>query len=94
MNPQMVARMRAGSFARVVLEGEAVVSGWLGADPESPEHLRLDGMVLGEAGYLEQVSLRLVPDDVRAVTYLPESPVFLDLDGHELRMEPGFFRGM
>ncbi len=91
MNPEMVARMRQGSFARVVIVGDAAISGWLGSDPDDPDFLRLDGLILGEAGYLEQISLRLVPADILAITYLPESPLFIDADAHELRMEPGFF---
>lgn len=90
MNPEMVARMRQGSFVRVVLDEDAAVSGWMGADPDEPDWLRLDGLVLNEAGYLEQISLRLKPEDLRAVTYLAESPRFVDADGHEIRMEPGF----
>lgn len=91
MNPEMVARMRQGSFVRVVLDQDAVVSGWMGADPDQPDSLRLDGLILNEAGYLEQISLRLLPDDIRAITYLVESPLFLDTDGHAMRMEPGFW---
>ncbi|MFQ3671493.1 MAG: hypothetical protein SNJ84_08545 [Verrucomicrobiia bacterium] len=93
MNPEMLARMRKGSFARVVIVGDAAISGWLGADPEEEGALRLDGMILGEAGYLEEISLRLMPEDVVAVTFLVESPLFVDADFHEVRMEPGFFRG-
>jgi hypothetical protein len=91
MNPEMLAKMRGGSFAQVTIQDDATVSGWLGQDLEEGEFLRLDGMILSEGGYLQQISLRLLPGDIRAVRFLPESPLFMDVDGNVLTMERGFF---
>jgi hypothetical protein len=92
MNPEMLNRLREGGFVRVTLpEGDAV-TGWMGADPEDGAFLRLDTYLKNEAGYLEQASLRLTPDDVAHVQYLPEGPRFLDADGHDIPLQAGFFK--
>jgi hypothetical protein len=94
MNPELFNRILAGSFVKVVLKEEVSLSGYAGADLEKPELIRLDAMVLGEQGYLEKVSLHLTQDDIAAVQFLPEAPLFVDGDGNEIRMESGFFKDL
>ena len=92
MNPELFNRIRAGSFVTVVLKEDVSLSGYAGSDLEKPELIRLDAMVLNSQGYLEKVSLHLVPNDIAAVRFLPEAPLFVDGDGNEFRMESGFFK--
>ncbi len=92
MNPELFARILAGSFVKVVLKEEVTLSGYAGADLLNPAVIRFDGLVLNDQGYLEKVSLHLTQDDVAAVHFLPEAPLFVDGDGNEFRMEPGFFK--
>lgn len=88
----MVARIRAGGFARVTLDEDTVFTGYLGADPESPESLRMDGCVLSPSGHLEQISIHLQPEDIRHIQFLPEAPEFIDAEGATFTMPEGFFR--
>jgi len=91
LNPEMLGILRRGEFVRVRLEEDALVSGYLAADPERPERLRLDTYLLGESGHLEQASLGLAPMDIRQVQFLPEAPEFFDAEGQSIRMDRGFF---
>ncbi|MDX6767182.1 MAG: hypothetical protein SFU85_10375 [Candidatus Methylacidiphilales bacterium] len=93
MNPHMRNRIAAGDFARVTLDEETTFSGYIAADPADPSVFRMDGYVLGAAGHLEGVSLRLADDDIHQIQFLPEPPVFVDAEGHDLVMVRGFFPG-
>jgi hypothetical protein len=92
MNPELLNRIKNGSFVKIVLREEVTLLGYAGADLESPALIRFDSMVLGDSGYLEKVSLQMAEEDIATVHFLPEAPVFVDHDGNEIRMEPGFFQ--
>lgn len=92
MNPELFNRILAGSFVKVVLKEDVTLSGYAGADLLEASLIRFDGLVLNDQGYLEKVSLHLTQDDIATVQFLPEAPLFVDGDGNEFRMEPGFFK--
>lgn len=87
----MLERLRRGEFVRVRLEEDALVSGYLAADPERPERLRLDTYLLSESGHLQQASLDLSPEEIRQVQFLPEAPEFFDAEGQSILMNRRFF---
>jgi hypothetical protein len=91
MNPELLNRLLQGSFVSVILAEGTTLRGYVGADLGGPDCLRLDTMLLGETGNLEQVSLQLRPEDIAQVRFLPEAPVFVDQEGHDVRMGEGFF---
>lgn len=93
MNPEMRARIAAGDFARVQLDADTSFRGFIAADPTDPSVFRMDGYVLNDSGHLETASLRLTGEDILQIQFLPEAPVFVDGDGHDLVMSRGFFPG-
>lgn len=92
MNPELHNRIRAGSFVKINLSGDLPVSGYIGSDPSTPGFLRLDGYLLGEEGSLREISLKIAPDEIATVDFLPESPLFTDNEGHTLTMQRGFMK--
>lgn len=91
MNPELLNRIRAGAFVKIILtEEEVTLSGYCAQDPDSEAHIRLDSMILNEAGYCEKISLRLTQEDIAVVYFLPEAPVFLDGEGAEFTMTASF----
>ncbi|MGF1678112.1 MAG: hypothetical protein ACFCUX_02840 [Candidatus Methylacidiphilales bacterium] len=91
MNPHLINRVRAGGFARITLEDESVVVGYLGTDPEHIHRLRLDSYLLNARGLLEQLSLSLEPDDICHIQFLSDAPEWLDGEGNSLQQSEGFF---
>jgi hypothetical protein len=91
MNPELANRIKAGTFVKIILKEDVSLSGYAGVDLENPSLFRLDAMVLGSSGYLEKVSLHLTEEDIASVQFLPQAPLFVDRDGNEITMEPGFF---
>ena len=94
MNPELLNRIKTGAFVNLILKEEVSLSGYAGADTDSPSLIRFDSMLLNSQGYLEKISLQLAEDDIATVHFLPEAPHFVDTDGHEIQMENGFHRGM
>jgi len=94
MNPQMVARIRAGDFVKIIIEEDTQFTGYIATNPEQPEKLRMDGYILSDSGNLQQISISLPPEDIYHITFLPEPPEFIAEDGTSIRMEKGFFQGL
>jgi hypothetical protein len=92
MNPELLNRIQAGSFVKITFSDDVPVSGYIANDPSSPGFLRLDGYWVAEEGCLQEISLKLAPEEISAVDFLPESPAFTDREGHSLTMAPGFFK--
>lgn len=91
MNPELLNRIRAGTFIKIILtEEEVTLSGYAAQDPDSQSHIRLDSMILNQSGYCEKVSLRLAETDIAVVYFLPEAPVFIDGEGAEFTLSAGF----
>ncbi|NJK92902.1 MAG: hypothetical protein HC904_14415 [Blastochloris sp.] len=94
MNPELLNRVRAGAFARIVLpEEEQGLSGYIAQDPDRSDSLRFDTLMHNESGYLEKVSLSLPEKDLLAVHFLPEAPSFVDVDGNAISLQEGFDAG-
>lgn len=87
----MVARIRSGEFATVIIEDDTKFTGYIASDPENTEALRMDGYILSDSGNLQQISIALRPDEIYHITFLPEPPEFIATDGTSIRMEKGFF---
>ena len=92
MNPELLNRIKAGSFVKIAFIDQVTVSGYAAADPASPGFLRLDGYALGDEGNLQEISLKVAPEEIATVDFFPESPSFTDHEGNCLTMQPGFFR--
>jgi len=92
MNPELLNRIQAGSFVKIVFPDEASVSGYIANDPAVAGNLRLDGYWLAEEGHLQEFSLTLAPEEIASIAFLNESPSFMDGEGHCLTMQPGFFK--
>ncbi len=92
MNPDLLQRIRKGAFVAVTIENETPFSGYIGVDPSVPaDSLRMDGCVLDESGHLERISIRLAESDITSVHFLNEPPTWIDLEGHSVTMDEGFF---
>lgn len=91
MNPSMLQRIQTGGFARITLDGDTTFTGYIARDPAQPDQLRMDGCILSATGHLQQISIRLLPEEIRHIQFLPEPPEFVDAEGSSYTMPPGFF---
>ncbi|MEM6822350.1 MAG: hypothetical protein AAF558_10465 [Verrucomicrobiota bacterium] len=91
MNPQLLSRIRSGECVRITLEEDVTFSGYIAEDPEVSEKLRMDGYIVEASGYLQQISIQLVPDDIQQIDFLTDPLEFFDQEGNSIQMKKGFF---
>jgi hypothetical protein len=71
--------------------GDLVIDGYAASDPEDARFLRIDSLVAEDDGSLSQLSLRLLPSQVRGVQPLDYPPRFQDEQGAMVVMPASFW---
>lgn len=91
MTNEEIAVFRLGNFAIFKLKGGPSISGFAKSDPAHSELIRIDSMVIGNGGELEQLSLRLLPGEIESARKLNEPPIFEDSEGNTHIMPQNFW---